>query len=77
MPYWCGAGFGLWWIFPLIFGGLWIALISLFVLRIRRGGWGPGRWAGGDATHVLRERFARGDIDADEYERRLRVLDGR
>jgi len=26
---------------------------------------------------VLRERFARGEIDTDEYQRRLRVLDGR
>ena len=30
-----------------------------------------------DAASVLRERFARGEIDVDEYQRRLRVLSER
>jgi putative membrane protein len=76
MPYWActGAGFGLWWIFPLFFGGLWLLLLLGFLIW-RFGGWGRRGWS--DAASVLRERFARGDIDADEYEKRRRVLEGR
>jgi putative membrane protein len=75
--FWNCGGFGLWWIFPLIFGGLWLAAIALVAFRARS--W----WRGGmpataaDAPAVLRERFARGEIDADEYQRRLRVLQDR
>ena len=79
MPAWCGAGFGFWWIFPVVFGLLWLSFI---VLLVRRGRWGwhggPGQpWHATDASSVLRERFARGEIDVEEYQRRLRVLDNR
>ena len=76
MPYWyCGgSAFGFWWIFPLLFGTLWLLLIATVVWRFRRGFW----WQGGpDAASVLRERFARGEIDAEEFESRRRVLDVR
>ncbi len=48
-------------------------------------GWSSGAFAGEartapgggpDPMNVLRERFARGEIDQDEYERRRRVLEG-
>ncbi|MGV9268030.1 hypothetical protein ACWDRR_25590 [Kitasatospora sp. NPDC003701] len=45
------------------------------------GSWGPGAEAGPPrravaptAEHLLAERFARGEIDTDEYRRRLEVL---
>jgi hypothetical protein len=34
MPgYLVGGGFGLWWIFPLVFGALWLTVIGLFLWR--------------------------------------------
>ncbi|WP_329561648.1 SHOCT domain-containing protein [Kitasatospora sp. NBC_01266] len=36
------------------------------------GGW-PGR-SGGEAERILGERYARGEIDEEEYQRRLRML---
>jgi putative membrane protein len=40
------------------------------------GPWGPGHWgsAAASAETVLSERFARGDIDEQEYRARLEVL---
>jgi len=73
--YGAGPGFGLWWIFPVVFGGLWL-LIGLLVWRL---GW-PGprpQGDGPDAVAVLRDRFARGEIDAEEYEQRRRLLERR
>jgi putative membrane protein len=79
MPAWCAAGAGFWWIVPLVFAVFWVTLV---VLLVRRGRWwwhgGPGHPGyAQDASSVLRERFARGEIDVDEYQRRLRVLDNR
>ena len=73
MHYW---GFGLWWIFPLVFGSLWLLLIAGVFLRFRRWGGRGGPWHSHGATEVLRERFARGEIDVDEFNRRLKVLEG-
>lgn len=76
MPWACSA-FGLWWIFPLVFGGLWLTAIALFAFRARWWWHGGSPAMASDAPSVLRERFARGEIDADEYQRRLRVLQER
>jgi uncharacterized membrane protein len=51
-------------------------VIGLFLWRGRLW-WRGGHGTTPDAAAVLRERFARGEIDTDEYQRRLRVLDGR
>ena len=64
-----------WWIFPffwlgwfvilaLVFGGRW------FWWRRYRGGTDRN----GSGEQVLSERYARGEIDEDEYRRRLGVL---
>jgi putative membrane protein len=67
-------GFPLWWIFPLLFGALWLLLIVFLILKLRWwGGWAHGENRP-DAIAVLKERFARGEIDAEEYESRRRVL---
>jgi len=42
-------------------------------VRSRRARWLDGRRSG---ESVLSERFARGEIDEEEYARRLRVLSG-
>lgn len=70
-------GWGFWWLVPLCFGLGWLLLFWVLAGRWRR--WGSCRgWRGGpqrpDAVEVLRQRFARGEIDEDEYERRRRVL---
>lgn len=67
---------GFWWIFPLIFGSFWLLVIGTFIWR---GRW----WHAGPYTHphdaqtLLRERYARGEIDANEYQQRRNTLDGR
>jgi putative membrane protein len=57
--------------------GFWGLLIAVVVVLLRRpgqsGGSDPGR---PDPEEVLAERFARGEIDADEYHQRLQVLRG-
>jgi len=66
-----------WWpLIPLTWALFWILLVGtvLFVLR-RRGG--PGAWRGrATGESVLAERYARGEIDEEEYHHRLAVLKG-
>jgi putative membrane protein len=70
-----GGGYG--------FGGLgmiliWVLIIAAVVLLVRAlvgGQWGSGQAGGGrSARQVLDERFARGEIDRDEYEEKRRLL---
>jgi putative membrane protein len=60
-------GWGWFWIF-------WVVVLAAILVGCYAR---PGRrrWTfRGDAEAVLAERFARGDIDADEYQRRLAML---
>lgn len=59
----------------------WGAVVTAIVFAVR--GWhhepagsGAGAPAARDAQRILDERFARGEIDADEYQRRRDVLRG-
>ena len=64
-PGWSGGPWFL--LFPL----LWIALfVGAFFLFRRR----HGRWQIHSAEEVLAERYARGEISADDYRQRLAVL---
>ena len=65
---WTGWGGGPWFLF---FPVLWIALIlgAFFLFRGRR-----ERWGTHSAESVLAERYAKGEISADEYRQRLDVL---
>lgn len=79
MMEWGGGGFG------MIFGPLLMILvlavvIALAVLVVR---WLGGPWLGGASHHaplvrtpldILKERFARGEIDKEEYEEKRRTL---
>ena len=61
----------------LFWGGI-LALIAWAITRIfpgQRGGEQPGA-RGDSAEELLRQRFARGEIDAEEYEERRRILSG-
>ena len=66
-----GWGPGPWWpIFPLFWILVWGAVIFT-IFRFRR----SGRWNHGhSAEEVLAERYARGEINVDEYRERLNVL---
>lgn len=74
-----GGGW-LWVLLPLLF---WGGIIAFAVWALTRvfpnsdgGGGNPGSHRVG-AEEILQERFARGEIDADEYERSLEVLKDR
>ncbi len=71
-----GAGFMILW---LIFLVTIIALVVWLLLRLFASQRGAERQqARGDSTEeILRERFARGEIDAEEYEHSLDVLRGK
>ena len=81
-PWGAGAGFGWFFLIPLFWILLIVALVAIFGRRWRRGGAGP--WGGPHAWHaaqaaagaesVLAQRFANGDIDEKEYRARLEVL---
>jgi putative membrane protein len=75
-----GAGLGLGWVLGVLiivlFWGLVIAAIVLairWLIRADRRGSHEGP-ATPDALEILRQRYARGEIDEAEYERRRTVL---
>lgn len=57
-------------VFMLIFWALVVGGIVVLVRYIRSG----EQRSGSDALRILDERFARGEIDADEYSRRRQLL---
>jgi putative membrane protein len=74
-----GDGWHGWFLGPLMML-LWLALIVGAVVLVVRwlGAGGPGAarpgGAGPEAVDILRERFARGEIDKAEFEERLALL---
>jgi len=80
MMYW-GNGMSGWGIMlmtvgNLLFWGLVVAGVVLLVRYTGRGGQTGTTNEGPSPQRLLAERFARGEIDEDEYNRRLRVLTG-
>lgn len=81
MGWYNGMGWGGWIVMSLVMLAFW-ALVVFAVVAVFRG---VGRSSGpvepttrSDPLETLQERFARGEIDADEYEARAKVLrDGR
>jgi putative membrane protein len=68
-----GGPGGWWFIFPLFWVLFWGVVIFAFFRA--RGRW--GRWhAGQSGEGVLAERYARGEINEQEYRERLSVLKG-
>ena len=70
---WNGAS---WWWWFLMSGGMLLfwGFIAWVVLEIVRTGRGRDVPPEADAEAILAGRFARGEIDADEYRQRLEVL---
>lgn len=63
-----------------MFGGFmmlifWALIIGLIVFTVRGFSNRPDPGTGQSAVDVLRERYARGEIDDDEFERRLAKLE--
>lgn len=81
-----GGGWGMMWIFPLLMLLFMAICIASFFFGHRWGGtqrhWGPP-WhmmgPGHDPTHsslqILNERYAKGEIQKDEYEEKRRVIE--
>jgi len=78
------SGWGFWWIFPLMVLFMIIVCVAMFLFGHRWGGGhqhaGPGRYWGDPASsalQILNERFARGEIQKDEYtEKKAAILSG-
>ncbi|WP_423183962.1 SHOCT domain-containing protein [Arthrobacter sp. NyZ413] len=69
-----GNGFAFWPFF-LVFPLFWILVVGFFVFFGRRMWRRNRQWAATQgAEGVLRERYARGEIDETEYRQRLEVL---
>jgi putative membrane protein len=74
-----GAFWGPWMLIPFLFWGGLLVLIALVVMRLfpRRSQDDRSETPRDSAEEILRERFARGEITAEEYERSLQILRGR
>lgn len=70
--YW--GGFYFWWVFPLV--------MMVFCFLFMRGCGRRMRWSGpfwskeGSPMDILDKRYARGEIDQQEYDERRKVLNG-
>lgn len=83
-----GPGSNLGFVFLLLLFFLFMAVLWLAVTSThRRDMHGPARWSNGphhehhgggdsEARKILDRRFASGEIDEDEYQRRRKLLDG-
>lgn len=66
-----GFGFGHWF-FGILF---WIVIVLILVGLVRAaGGFGNDRRRDKTALEILEERYARGEIDREEFERKKRDL---
>jgi putative membrane protein len=69
--FWGGGGWGGW---MLVHGAFWLLLLALIVFGavvLMRGSRSPGQ---GSALDLLNERYARGEIDRDEYLQRKKDI---
>ena len=76
-PFWSGGFWGIGLLGMSMRFIFWILLIALVVYLFRKLGTGFRKpaFAGQDeALSILRERYARGEIDSEEYERRKQDL---
>jgi len=77
MMYWNGMGWGGWIVMTVTLVAFW-ALVAAGVLALIRSGRSdsPPYDRGKDARQLLDERFARGEIDEEDYNRRRELLSG-
>jgi putative membrane protein len=78
MWHWHGTGWSWVWM-TVVMVGFWAVVVVGIAMLVRSGGERGRTPPIGPSTpeDVLAERFARGEIDVDEYERKREVLDGR
>lgn len=69
-----GAGFGFGWIFMLLFWGLVVAGLIAIVKWLMTGSGSGSPPAAKTPLQILEERYARGEIDRDEFEQKKRDL---
>ena len=68
-----GSGMGWGWIWPvLVLAGL--AILAYVGVRLAQGGRSAPPGSSSTARQILDERYARGEIDEDEYRRRRSML---
>lgn len=72
MDFWWGHGW--FWFVGLAQIVFWVAMIALIASLIRSRSREPVRAKGSDAVAILEERYARGEIDRDEFLERRSVL---
>jgi putative membrane protein len=79
MMWWDHGGGGWWLVMPLVTVAFWAVIVWAVVTLVRGGPSAPraGSPPRPAPEEILAERFARGDIDEDEYRRRLETLGGR
>lgn len=69
---WAGPGFtggwGLWWLFPLVFWGAIVTGIVFLIRAVGQGKGGAQSQAGVTAIDILKKRYARGEITREEFE---------
>jgi putative membrane protein len=71
-PGWAGGWGGPWWLFFPLIGITLVATVVWLAFRTRRPE--PGRT--NNAMEILAARYARGDIETEEYRRRLDEIRG-
>lgn len=73
---WCGGHMGWWGGWMMMFWWLLIlAILAVAWWRMRHGGWASGPFPRSDRSEgILRERFARGEIDEATYQQQLAAL---
>ncbi len=79
MGYAMTDGFGNWGGWGMAFGGFmmifWVVvLVALIVFIVRWAGGSPNEASNRDAAQILKQRYARGEINTSEYEEHLQFL---
>jgi putative membrane protein len=72
---WGPDGWGGWLAMMLTMVAFWGFVIAIVVWAVRQ--FRPGPSEASDALSILRQRFARGEIDREEFEERRAILEGR
>jgi putative membrane protein len=75
---WGNQGYGMGWfggIFMILFWAVVIAGIIFAIRYLTTGKVGSEERSAGDPLKILQERYARGEIDTEEYEEKKKVLE--
>jgi putative membrane protein len=67
--HWFGGGFM--WLFWIL-----LIIVLLWIVKVASGGGSPSSGSGKSALDILKERYARGEIDQEEYEQKKKDIAG-